>query len=620
MSTAFRWLQQRWIEVLLWVGSLCVYALTAYPGPGGRLNYGDSVKFQLMPVVDGVPHATGYPLYLLLTEWLDVLVPWGTPAARVTLLSCACGAWTVVGAYRLGRGLDAARLPSALAALLLAGSYTFWVICSEAEVYALHLALTAWVLVFLLRFQRDRSTASLVAGAAVYAASLGHHLMTLTLLPAIAFAIVTTRPQLLRRARFWLGVAGTAFAGLLQYGYILYRSHLPEAGYLEYVGRDASVGRVLHHMTGAQFADRFFALGVGEVLSVRLPLVGRELARELTVVGLLLAAAGLWSVRRWPAARRGVALVGIAALGQLALSLSYSMEMGPLLVPLPVLAGGLIALGASRGRLARLSVAALGAAALASTAANLMHRDVLADNPRHRRAMAEAERARGCSVLLLGAPTYADGLLIRYLQETGAFPQMELTTRLEPLLEASGRACVAPSQRHTAERSGLLQLTPRHRQTFEGYLAARRRLVVVLSVKDEASAKLSDAVEAYLRQRGSTVDALSYRGSYAAVLVDDRVVAEALSNDEQVTRAFEAGDRLGSLELPTSLRVTSAGLAAGNRSSIQVGGLECSPNRRGFNVAVFDRELRFVESVVVDTYLTSELVDVYLAERATDPP
>jgi hypothetical protein len=618
MPAPLGWLLQRWIELLLGVGSLCVYALTAYPGLGGRLNYGDSVKFQLMPVVDGVPHATGYPLYLMLTEWVDVLVPWGTPASRVTAFSCLCGSVAVVGAYRLGRGLGADPLPSALAAMLLGGSYTFWVISTEAEVYALHVALGTWVLVLLLRFQQERRAALLAAAGALFAASLGNHLMTLTLLPAIGFAVLTTRPDLLGRFRFWLGAAGLALAGLLQYGYILYRSHLPGARYLEYVNVDASVERVLRHMMAAQFADRFFAYELGEVVSLRAPLLGHELLRELTVVGVLFAAWGLGSALRWPLLRRGVLLVGLAALGQLALSVSYEMEEGPLFVPIYVAATGWIALGVSRCRLRRASLAALGAAALAGAAANLAHRNVLVDGDPYGSVHADVRRSRGCSTLLVGTTSYADAMLVAYLRETGAYPTLRLANTLEGLPGREESFCVAPSQREYVAATGEYRLTPRTQQSFESYLEAHTGHLVVLSVKDDGAAKLSRGTKAFLRSRGSSVDRLAYRGSYAAALLDGRLVFEALSNRAPVAVELEAGDRIGRLELPVALRVTSAGLIVGNRSSIRVGDLECSPNLRGFNVAVFDEQLRLIEATTVDTYLGSDLVDVYLAERISD--
>src|SRR5258708_36088461 len=64
-----------------------VYLRTLLPGP----SFGDWAEMQFIPAQLGIPHPTGYPLYVLL-GWLFSLVPIGSWAYRADLLSAGGGA------------------------------------------------------------------------------------------------------------------------------------------------------------------------------------------------------------------------------------------------------------------------------------------------------------------------------------------------------------------------------------------------------------------------------------------------------------------------------------------------------------------------------------------------
>ena len=64
-----------------------LYASTLYPGIGGRINYGDSVKWQLLWLVDGIPHAPGYPLFLALTHFAGNAFSFLPEPQRISSLS-----------------------------------------------------------------------------------------------------------------------------------------------------------------------------------------------------------------------------------------------------------------------------------------------------------------------------------------------------------------------------------------------------------------------------------------------------------------------------------------------------------------------------------------------------
>src|SRR5258706_7508626 len=63
-----------------------VYLRTLLPGP----SFGDWAEMQFIPAQLGIPHPTGYPLYVLL-GWLFSLVPIGSWAYPAHLLSAGAG-------------------------------------------------------------------------------------------------------------------------------------------------------------------------------------------------------------------------------------------------------------------------------------------------------------------------------------------------------------------------------------------------------------------------------------------------------------------------------------------------------------------------------------------------
>ncbi|MCE2853575.1 MAG: DUF2723 domain-containing protein, partial [Chloroflexaceae bacterium] len=65
-----------------------LYTLTASPD----VQAGDSAEFQLVAAIGGVAHPTTYPLYTLLAQLTTWIIPFGTVAWRVTMLSVLCAA------------------------------------------------------------------------------------------------------------------------------------------------------------------------------------------------------------------------------------------------------------------------------------------------------------------------------------------------------------------------------------------------------------------------------------------------------------------------------------------------------------------------------------------------
>ena len=122
----------------------------------------------------------------------------------------------------------------------------------------------------------------------------------------------------------------------------------------------------------------------------------------------------------------------------------------------------------------------------------------------------------------------------------------------------------------------------------------------MLSIRDEGTQKLGDAVKAMLIACGFKVDLTDQNQiSYIAILESGQVIHEQLGKDKK-----EALSYAGTTADGTVYFVESAGYGAGNRSVTTIaGGSNQSKNQRGINILVYDNEThRVVDSVNWDTY------------------
>lgn len=231
------------------------YLRTLAPG----LLWGDPGEFQFAAWLAGLAHPTGYPLYLSLGWLWSHALSWGDPAWRLNLFSALWGGVTVgltyVTALRILQRVSpgnpplrsddfsrptphrtaetatakafSARLPAAVAALVFAATPTFWSQAVVAEVYTLHMALTAAILLAALCLSDDPRPSRMYLLAGLVGLSLAHHRTTLLLLPGLVlFLWLACRPSSAEsgtRRHLWLSLA-LLLVPLLLYLYIPLRA------------------------------------------------------------------------------------------------------------------------------------------------------------------------------------------------------------------------------------------------------------------------------------------------------------------------------------------------------------------------------------------------------------
>ena len=213
--------------------ALVAYVRTLAPTVVG----GDPSELQLLVRRLGVPHGTGYPLYVWLGH-LFVSLPFGYDIAyRLNLFSAVLGAGAVWVAYLLALEIGVARTLAAravgagAAAALVARSHTFWSVSIIAEEYTLHVVMALVSLLLLVRWMRTGSRTLLYAGFATLGAMFGNHAMTFGLVPAVAVFVLLRERMSKALARTLAGAVAAGALGALVCNvllfYLLWRRHLP---------------------------------------------------------------------------------------------------------------------------------------------------------------------------------------------------------------------------------------------------------------------------------------------------------------------------------------------------------------------------------------------------------
>lgn len=174
-----------------------LYARTLAPG----VLDGDSGEWQYVIPILGVPHSTGYPLYVL-TAKLLTLLPVGSVALRVNLYSALAAAGAVSLFYLLARQLKVQRGAAVLASALFAVAPSLWSSAVQAEVYALNTLLGLAALWFAWRWYGARRARDLLLLAFIFGLALAHHRVMAFLAPGMFLLLLLTRRSLSLRTLF----------------------------------------------------------------------------------------------------------------------------------------------------------------------------------------------------------------------------------------------------------------------------------------------------------------------------------------------------------------------------------------------------------------------------------
>ncbi len=302
-------LSDRWADRLADIAVLVLFSALYVATLSRDVLPADSGEFQLVAALLGVAHPPGYPLYTMAGHLFIRLVPIGTPALRLNLMSVPMAVvtllWTAratrLWARHLGASPRLARLGGLAAALTLGSATTFWAQATTANIRMPTMFFAALALYALARFavagklgngrlgngrlgERDRS---LLLLALALGLGIGHH-------PSLAFVgvffilyLLGQDPRLpLQPRRWWRPVLVFLAALLMPLAYLPIRGAMGAP--LAPPDLDTLQG-FLWHVLAKGFAGDMFAFANLRDFPHRLALLPTLLTFQFN--GLLLALA-----------------------------------------------------------------------------------------------------------------------------------------------------------------------------------------------------------------------------------------------------------------------------------------------------------------------------------------
>ncbi len=160
---------------------LALYVLSGYRD----VTYWDVGEMDTVPWIFGIAHPPGFPLYIIIAWLFTHLIPIGSVAFRMTLLSAiatSIACWCIARMVRDATNDRAAALSSAIT---FGFGLIVWTRATRAEVHAVETAFFAAMLLFALRWYRGLRKRDLLTAAVFYGFALAVHPVALIALPGL---------------------------------------------------------------------------------------------------------------------------------------------------------------------------------------------------------------------------------------------------------------------------------------------------------------------------------------------------------------------------------------------------------------------------------------------------
>jgi hypothetical protein len=173
--------RRRLPQILAFVVPLCVYAASARRD----VWFWDTGEMDTVPWIAGIAHPTGFPAYVVIGFVFSHLVPFGSVALRMSLMSgvaMSIAAWFVARTVQ-DEGIDA-WIAAGCAWLFAFGSIA-WTLATRAEVHAVAAAAVAATVCFALRWHRGGKARDCYATATAFGVGCAIHPVVVLLFPGL---------------------------------------------------------------------------------------------------------------------------------------------------------------------------------------------------------------------------------------------------------------------------------------------------------------------------------------------------------------------------------------------------------------------------------------------------
>ncbi len=281
---------------LVALGTFAVYAL----GACRTIYVGDSGELVAAATTLGIPHPSGYPLYVLLGKLWTLVLPLGSIALRMSLFSAFSAALACGLLYLTVRRLGLSTLAALFASGLAAFGPSFWSQANIQRVYSLNALALLAVTAAAVEWYRTRRIGWMMLAAFLAGLGASNHTFMGVFGLAVGLFAVASEPALLKRPRHLVACVGAGVAGLLPYAYLPLRSRMDPR--LDW-GDPETLERFLDVVLRRDFWHRAWMESAADWL----PIAGdylRSLGDELLWAGTALALAGAvlgWTRGpRWP--------------------------------------------------------------------------------------------------------------------------------------------------------------------------------------------------------------------------------------------------------------------------------------------------------------------------------
>jgi len=204
------------------VGGLvfALYVLGACP----TIYVGDSGELVAAVHLLGIPHPTGYPLYVLLGKLWTLVVPFGTVAWRMSIFSAASAAAACALLCHLFLRARFDPAAAAFSGLLLAFSPSFWSQANIQRVYPLGALFVLLATAAAWHWYEDRSGRRLAAAFFLCGLGATNHTFMAVYAVALTCWVIVVDPSVLVRLRHLVAAGASLALGLLPYAYLPLRS------------------------------------------------------------------------------------------------------------------------------------------------------------------------------------------------------------------------------------------------------------------------------------------------------------------------------------------------------------------------------------------------------------
>ena len=374
-------LKKQWPHLV--VVFVALFSVYAYSAPR-TVTLEDDGLFIMSSYFLGIDHPPGYPLLTLLGK-LFTLLPVGSIALRVHLLSAFFGALTCVALWLVVRALFADAVSAYTGAVLYGLSATFWSQAIIAETYTLNTFFFFCLFYLALAFLATKNIRVLYVFAGVFGLSLANHwpLMLLST-PCLVVLLLPARREVFRASPRMLGFAIAAC--VVPYSWMVIRSRMdPE---ISFYGPISDFESLLFFVSrqGFRHVDVSQSADIADKLDYQGFLL-MEMVRQYTPVGAALAGFGLVQQFRRLNLSTAFALLAGWLGSSLVLGAMLGFDYEPLmkaairrypLIPYGILAVWLVlALDALTSRVRRAAAAVrVGTFAALAAVVFLSHRDV----------------------------------------------------------------------------------------------------------------------------------------------------------------------------------------------------------------------------------------------------